>query len=1240
MKHLAVFPDVRGITITYSLLICMKSKFYKFLFTLACLGSLGQIKAQQLIFSENFESSFPPPGWTIVNNGTGNNWTQNTTSTYAYKGTKSMMYGYSASDPADAWAFTPAITLNTNPVTITFYVRARSKTYPENLKVTIASDTVIANHTEVLLDSTGITNVAFNKWSTTYTPQFAGDFVLGFNCYSDPNQWNLYVDSISVYQLLPNCTGKPDGGYVKGPRSVCIAAGFLLSDSLVSTGKGIVYQWQQSIDSVTWTNVSGGNSNSLNAVINVPTWFRNKVVCTLSNDSAYSSVFKVGLKNPIDCYCTPANGTILHTFTDPSIDSVAIVGTTLDNNDVGANNADGYTFFPVNTNTTADLVQGKTYSLVTVFSGVNISSVWFDWNSDGVFDSTEWKQITTGSVGPVTISFTVPNTAVVGNTSMRIRSRASTSPNGKGDACTTFGSGETEDYLINIIKGSACSGKPLAGTIIGDTSVCPALPFTLSDTTASSGGGIDYQWQVSNNNGTSWVTINNSNSPSITTSISQLSLFRIKVKCANSGDSSFSSNYKVGLNDLSKCYCNPATGVTLHSATDPFIDSVAIVGTTLDNNDVGASNPNGYTQFDASGNTTADLELGKQYTLATVFSDLSIASVWFDWNKNGVYDSSEWSQITLNSSGTVNKNFTVPNNAVLGKIGMRIRSRVGGTVNGYGDACSQFGSGETEEYVVNIVQGVPCSGKPLAGTVLAPASVCPGVSFTLSDTGATSASGISYQWEISYNYGTTWSVVPSSNSTDITLALTKPANIRMRVLCSTSKDTSYSNTVSISLNPLALCYCSPNNGVTLHTATGPTIDSVIIVGTSLANKNKGATNTNGYTQFPNSGNTTANLVLGKTYTLATVMSGLSIVSAWFDWNKNGLYDSSEWVQVTASGTGRVSAQFTVPANALLGNTGFRVRARTDGTINGYGDPCTLFGSGETEEYIVNIVLDSFCKGKPNAGVITGPNTVQYGANFTLIDTGFSAFLGIVGQWQYSIDAAKTWDDLPGAIGPILNFSITNPLWFRYKVVCTFSNDSSFSNVWYVSFPLPIQLIGFRGEVTGKFNLLKWSTAVELNNKGFEILRSSNGKAFEKVAFLGSKAEKGKSNSLIGYTWTDEAPLPVSFYKLRQIDLDGKSCFSNVVSLLSKQSLDWTIAGIYPNPTRDVLTMNIITNYPQPIEIFVSDLAGRTVVSKSLELRPNECQLKIDVDMLAAGTYVLKVMGKLNKQTSVIKFQKE
>jgi hypothetical protein len=162
---------------------------------------------------------------------------------------------------------------------------------------------------------------------------------------------------------------------------------------------------------------------------------------------------------------------------------------TINNNSTATNP----TATPYYTNYTAttDVQPGQTLPL-TVVNGTSatIISVWIDYNRDGQLTASEWQQVAlAAAVGAtVTINVTIPANAQMGLTKMRIRSRLSGNPNGSGDACTSLGSGETEDYLVNIQSQPAIpytyswNATPVVNTMNGTTVATntTAAPITQS----------------------------------------------------------------------------------------------------------------------------------------------------------------------------------------------------------------------------------------------------------------------------------------------------------------------------------------------------------------------------------------------------------------------------------------------------------------------------------------------------------------------------------------------------------------------------------------------------------------------------------------------------------------------------------------------------------------------------------------------------------------------------------------
>lgn len=106
-----------------------------------------------------------------------------------------------------------------------------------------------------------------------------------------------------------------------------------------------------------------------------------------------------------------------------------------------------------------------------------------------------------------------------------------------------------------------------------------------------------------------------------------------------------------------------------------------------------------------------------------------------------------------------------------------------------------------------------------------------------------------------------------------------------------------------------------------------------------------------------------------------------------------------------------------------------------------------------------------------------------------------------------------------------------------------------ATVNYAGTPLPVELLGFEGEVIGPVNRLIWSTASEHDNDHFDVERSADGQDFERI---GAVAGAGNSQELVTYTLKDERPLRgANYYRLKQVDTDGASTYSNIIMLTSK-----------------------------------------------------------------------------------------
>lgn len=137
--------------------------------------------------------------------------------------------------------------------------------------------------------------------------------------------------------------------------------------------------------------------------------------------------------------------------------------------------------------------------------------------------------------------------------------------------------------------------------------------------------------------------------------------------------------------------------------------------------------------------------------------------------------------------------------------------------------------------------------------------------------------------------------------------------------------------------------------------------------------------------------------------------------------------------------------------------------------------------------------------------------------------------------------------------------------------------------------LPVELVSFSGDSKAEGNVLQWTTASEINNKGFEVERSTNGRLFETIGFVEGNTD---SRQALNYSFTDATQQSLTYYRLKQIDWDGTSTYSRIISVKRKNEN----AKVYPNPSRGRLFIDT-QNHNQPY--IIKNSQGTTVKASSV-----------------------------------------
>ncbi|MBH8558868.1 T9SS type A sorting domain-containing protein [Hymenobacter negativus] len=176
-------------------------------------------------------------------------------------------------------------------------------------------------------------------------------------------------------------------------------------------------------------------------------------------------------------------------------------------------------------------------------------------------------------------------------------------------------------------------------------------------------------------------------------------------------------------------------------------------------------------------------------------------------------------------------------------------------------------------------------------------------------------------------------------------------------------------------------------------------------------------------------------------------------------------------------------------------------------------------------------------------------------------------------------------------------------------------------------PLPVQLTAFSAQrQADKTVAVKWATATEKNSARFEAQRSLDGREFATVATV---AAQGNSMSPTTYTAFDKAaPVAKLYYRLRQVDLDGTTAFSPVVTVAGSGEI--AKVELYPNPAHS--RISFIAEAATPYRVL--NQLGQALLRGTTEAGT----ASIGIETLPAGLYLLELQTATGR--TVQKFEKE
>ena len=365
------------------------------------------------------------------------------------------------------------------------------------------------------------------------------------------------------------------------------------------------------------------------------------------------------------------------------------------------------------------------------------------------------------------------------------------------------------------------------------------------------------------------------------------------------------------------------------------------------------------------------------------------------------------------------------------------------------------------------------------------------------------------------------------------------------------------------------------------------------------------------------------------------------------------YNKVRWNIGTSTGTYTVPFTDNVGSGAAYGDNAqttdagnripFSFTIGTAGSGSGYIDFSTYDGATwDNNTYRPSMVT--------HMGQMIAPNAVNHSEyaidRFWLVNaqgystkpSGFLTFTYIDNEWsaagnvlaeanlgaQRFNDGAGLWGDMWAVVSSLNTAS-------NVLVTPVFASSDMFA-AWTLSDindPLPVELVQFNADCQNNGTVkLSWTTASEINNDYFDVQKSFDASDFFSI---GTVAGNGNSNTINYYEFIDEESGP-AYYRLKQVDFDGKFDYSDVV-VASCKTDNFEIKA-YDNFSG--FAVQVLANFSDKVTIEIVDTRGRLIASKSVNIIEGMNNFQLD-ENISTGIYFIRLNGeKMNESLKVFK----
>ncbi len=193
---------------------------------------------------------------------------------------------------------------------------------------------------------------------------------------------------------------------------------------------------------------------------------------------------------------------------------------------------------------------------------------------------------------------------------------------------------------------------------------------------------------------------------------------------------------------------------------------------------------------------------------------------------------------------------------------------------------------------------------------------------------------------------------------------------------------------------------------------------------------------------------------------------------------------------------------------------------------------------------------------------------------------------------------------------------------------SFNNDNIYWDNLTLGYIVPVELTSFTATSENDEVHLKWTTATETNNQGFEILRSAQNdkQGWQNAGYV---AGFGTTTEPKSYSFIDSKVDAGSYtYRLKQIDFDGTVTYSEEVNVEVEIPLVYSLEQNYPNPFNPSTTIKYSLSEDGFVKLAVYNLLGEEVTTLvNTEQKAGRYEVNFNAMELSSGIYMYRLESK-------------